>query len=330
MLKPLGNSDLRISSIGLGTWEIGGDGVFGWGPQDDAESIAAILRSAELGINWIDTAPIYGFGHAEQIVGQALKQLDGDHRPLVFTKCSLVWDEDKNPSHTLEADSVRGEVEASLQRLQVDVLDLCQIHWPTFPPGGPEAEIEEGWGALADLVAQGKIRHIGVSNFNVAQLQRVQAIAPVTSLQPPYSMLMRQVEDEILPFCEQHGIGVIGYSPMHNGLLSGRMTRERIASLPESDWRVNFNPAFQEPQLSHNLALVELLRGIGERHGRSAGEVAIAWTLRLSAGTGALVGARSPGQVDGFVGAMDFRLSEDEIEEIVGALPESLDLLDVS
>lgn len=330
MLRPLGNSDLHISSIGLGTWAIGGEGAFGWGPQDDSESIAAIRRSAELGINWIDTAPVYGFGHAERIVGQALKGLDGAGRPLVFTKCSLVWDEDENPSHTLRADSVRDEVEASLRRLQVEVLDLCQIHWPVFPPGGPDAEIEEGWGALADLVAQGKIRYIGVSNFDVAQLQRVQAIAPVTSLQPPYSMLMRQVEDEILPFCEQHGIGVIGYSPMHNGLLSGRMTRERIASLPESDWRVSFNPAFQEPRLSRNLGLVELLRGIGERHGRSAGEVAIAWTLRHPAVTGAIVGARNPGQVDGFVGAMDFRLNEDEIEEIAGALPESLDLFDLS
>ncbi len=330
MLKQLGNSDLQISSIGLGTWAIGGEGAFGWGPQDDADSIAAIHRSAELGINWVDTAPIYGFGRSERVVGRALKEIDPAQRPLVFTKCSLVWDDDRNSSHTLKADSVRDEVEASLQRLQVDVLDLCQIHWPSFPPGGPEAEIEEGWGTLSDLVAQGKIRHIGVSNFNVAQLQRVEAIAPVTSLQPPYSMLMRQIEDEILPFCEQHGIGVLGYSPMHNGLLSGRMTRERIEGLPDTDWRANFNPAFQEPHLSRNLEFVEVLRGIGERHGRSAGEVAIAWTLRLSAVTGAIVGARNAGQVDGFVGAMDFRLSYDEIEEIAGILPESFDLFDLS
>ena len=330
MLKPLGPTDLRISSIGLGTWAIGGENVFGWGPQDDAESIAAIHQAVECGINWIDTAPAYGFGHSERIVGQALKEVDSARRPFVFTKCSIVWDEDRNVTHSLKADSIRNEVEASLQRLQVDVLDLCQIHWPTFPPGGSDSDIEEGWIALADLVAQGKIRHIGVSNFDVVQLKRAQAIAPVTSLQPPYSMLMRQVEDEILPFCEQHGIGVIGYSPMHNGLLSGRMTRERIASLPASDWRVNFNPAFKEPHLSRNLELVESLRGIGERHGRSAGEVAIAWTLRHPAVTGAIVGARNAGQVDGFVGAMDFRLSEGEIDDIAGALPESFNLFDLS
>ncbi len=330
MLKRLGPSDLQISSIGLGTWAMGGENVFGWGPQDDAQSIAAIHQTVESGINWIDTAPAYGFGHAERIVGQALKELDSARRPFVFTKCGIVWDENRKPGHSLKADSVRNDVEASLLRLQVDVLDLCQIHWPSFPPGSPDPDIEEGWTALADLVAQGKIRHIGVSNFNVAQLKRAQAIAPVTSLQPPYSMLMRQIEDEILPFCEQLDIGVIGYSPMQNGLLSGRMTRERVASLPASDWRVNFNPAFKEPHLSRNLELVESLRAIGERHGRSAGEVAIAWTLRQPAVTGAIVGARNPAQVDGFVSAMDFRLNEGEIDEIAGALPTSLDLFDLS
>ncbi len=330
ILKRLGPSDLQISSIGMGTWAIGGDNVFGWGQQDDAQSIAAIHQAVESGINWIDTAPAYGFGHAERIVGQALKVLDSARRPFVFTKCGIVWDENRKPGHSLKADSVRNDVEASLLRLQVDVLDLCQIHWPSFPPGSPDPDIEEGWTALADLVAQGKIRHIGVSNFNVAQLKRAQAIAPVTSLQPPYSMLMRQIEDEILPFCEQLDIGVIGYSPMQNGLLSGRMTRERVASLPASDWRVNFNPAFKEPHLSRNLELVESLRAIGERHGRSAGEVAIAWTLRQPAVTGAIVGARNPGQVDGFVSAMDFRLNEGEIDEIAGALPKSLDLFDLS
>lgn len=330
MVKPLGSSDLHISSIGMGTWAIGGDGVFGWGPQNDAESIAAIQQSVECGINWIDTAPAYGFGHAEQIVAQALKDLDSSHRPYVFTKCGIVWDEDNNVGHRLTADSVRNEVEASLRRLQVDVLDLCQIHWPSFPPGSADPDLVEGWTTLAELMTQGKIRHIGVSNFTVTQLKRVQAIAPVTSLQPPYSMLMRQIEDEILPFCLQHNIGVIGYSPMHNGLLSGRMTRERIAALPATDWRVSANPAFKEPHLSHNLEIVESLRGIGERHGRSAGEVAIAWTLRHPAVTGAIVGARNPGQVDGFVGAMDFRLSETEIEEIAGVLPEPLQMFDLS
>ena len=332
MLKLLGPSELRISSIGIGTWAIGGEweGVLGWGPQNDAESFAAIRRGVECGINWIDTAPAYGFGHAERIVARALQDLDSSHRPLVFTKCGIVWDKDKNVGHRLTADSVESQVEASLRRLQTDVLDLCQIHWPSLPPGSPDPDLEEAWTTLAELVTQGKIRHIGVSNFNVTQLQRVQAIAPVTSLQPPYSMLMRQIEDEILPFCLQHNIGVIVYSPMHNGLLSGHMTRERIAALPATDWRVSLNPAFKEPHLSRNLELVELLRGIGARHGRLPGEVAIAWTLRQPAVTGAIVGARNAGQVDGFVGAMDFSLSETEIEEIAGALPESLDMFDLS
>jgi len=329
-LKPLGNSELNITSIGLGSWAIGGDWSFGWGPQDDDQSIAAIRRGLECGINWIDTAPIYGFGHAERIIAQALKGLGSARRPLVFTKCGLVWDEDKNIGHRLKADSIRKEVEASLQRLQTDVLDLCQIHWPSFPPGSPDPDLEEAWATLADLMERGKIRHIGVSNFNVSQLKRVQAIVPVTSLQPPYSMLMRDSEDEILPFCRQHNIGVIVYSPMHNGLLSGTMTRERITALPASDWRVNFNPAFREPHLSRNLELVELLRGIGKRHGRSAGEVAIAWTLRHPGVTGAIVGARQTRQVDGFIGAMDFRLSESEIAEIEAILPESIDMLQLT
>lgn len=329
-LKNLGNSDLEISSIGLGTWAIGGDGAFGWGPQDDAQSIAAIHRGVESGINWIDTAPIYGFGHSEEVVARALKDLGSGERPLVLTKCSLVWDEDRNVGHTLEANSIRREVEASLQRLQTDVLDLCQIHWPSFPPGGPAPGIEEAWTALAELMEEGKIRHIGVSNFNVSELERAQAIAPITSLQPPYSMLMREIEEEILPFCSRHGIGVIVYSPMHNGLLSGSMTRERIAALPASDWRKNVNPAFREPHLSRNLELVEVLKGIGEPHGRTAGEVAIAWTLRHPEVTGAIVGARHAGQVDGFVDAMDFRLSEDEIAEIAARLPESIAMMQLA
>jgi aryl-alcohol dehydrogenase-like predicted oxidoreductase len=329
-LKLLGNSDLNITSIGLGTWAIGGEGAFGWGPQDDAQSIAAIRRAVERGINWIDTAPIYGLGHAEEIVAEALKDLGSADRPMVFTKCSLVWDEESNTAHCLKADSIRREVVASLQRLKTDVLDLCQIHWASFPPGQAAPDIEEAWTALADLVQQGKIRHIGVSNFNVSQLERVHKIAPVTSLQPPYSMLMREIEDEILPFCLEHNIGVLAYSPMHNGLLSGTMTRERIAALPETDWRKNVNPAFREPHLSRNLELVELLRGIGKRHGKSVGEVAIAWTLRHPAVTSAIVGARHAGQVDGFVGAMDFRLNESEIAKIEAALPESINMFQLS
>jgi aryl-alcohol dehydrogenase-like predicted oxidoreductase len=329
-MKTLGSSDLNITSVGLGAWAIGGDFAFGWGPQDDAESIAAIRRSVECGINWIDTAPISGLGHSESIVAQALKDLGGAERPLVFTKCSLVWDDEKNITHTLKANSIRSEVEASLRRLDTDVLDLCQIHWPVFPPGGPDADLEEGWTALAELKEQGKIRHIAVSNFDVSQLERAHEIARITSLQPPYSMLMRQIEDDILPFCLEHNIGVIVYSPMHNGLLSGRMTRERIAALPETDWRVNFNVAFREPHLTRNLEFVEFLREIGDRHGRSVAEVAIAWTLRHPAVTAAIVGARSAEQVDGFVGAMEFRLSESEIAEIEARLPESIPLMELS
>jgi len=326
----LGNSDFEITPIGMGTWAIGGDNQFGWGPQDDADSIAAIRRAVELGINWIDTAPAYGFGHAETIVARALRKLSASERPLVFTKCGLVWDEERNITHRLKADSVRREIEASLRRLQVDTLDLCQIHWPAFPPDGPAPDLEEGWTALSELRAQGKIRHIGVSNFSVEQIRRVEAIAPVTSLQPPYSMLMRQIEDRILPYCREHRIGVIGYSPMHNGLLTGSMTRERIASLPRTDWRVNVNPAFREPHLSRNLELVELLKTIGGRHGRSAAEVAVAWTLRHPAVTGVIVGGRTPEQVDGFVGAMEFRLTDAETEEIGGKLPGSIEMMQLT
>jgi aryl-alcohol dehydrogenase-like predicted oxidoreductase len=328
-MKRLGNSDLHISPIGLGTWAIGGEVDFGWGPQDDAESIAAIHRAVERGINWIDTAPVYGLGHSERIVGQALSKLDRAKRPLVFTKCGLVWNEQRNIGHSLKAAAVRGDVEASLKRLQVEVLDLCQIHWPSPPPGRePAPEIEEGWSTLAELKREGKIRYIGVSNFSVAQLKRAQAVAPVTSLQPPYSMLMRQVEEEILPFCQEHDIGVIGYSPLQNGLLSGRWTRERIASLPESDWRKNHNPAFQEPHLTRNLEFVERLRTVADSHGRTPAEVAIAWTLRHPAVTGTIVGARNPAQVDGFIGAAKLRLGEADIKEIAEALPPSVSLLD--
>lgn len=328
-MRRLGNSDLQITPIGLGTWAIGGDVNFGWGPQDDAASIATIHRAVEHGINWIDTAPIYGFGHAEQIVGQAVGRLGRSSRPLVFTKCGLIWTDSGAGGHSLRARSVRNEVEASLRRLRVEVIDLCQIHWPSRPPGGdPAPEIEEGWDTLAGLKQEGKIREIGVSNFSVAQLKRIQSIAPITSLQPPYSILMRQVEEEILPFCEEQGIGVLGYSPMQNGLLSGRWTRERIAGLPDSDWRKKFNPAFKEPHLTPNLEFVDRLKEIAGRLGRSPAEVAIAWTLRLPAVTGTIVGARSPAQVDQFIGAIDYRLDASVIEEIADALPPSVTLLD--
>jgi aryl-alcohol dehydrogenase-like predicted oxidoreductase len=327
-LQSLGGSDLTITPIGLGTWAIGGDWAFGWGPQDDTESVAAIRRAVECGINWLDTAPVYGLGHSEKIVARALKEIGDTDRPYVFTKCGLVWGKKKNVSHCLKADSVRREVDDSLRRLETDVIDLCQIHWPAFPPRSAAPDIEEAWTVLAELREQGKIKHIGVSNFDVSQLERIQTIAPATSLQPPYSMLMREIEDDILPFCGDNNIGVIAYSPMHNGMLSGTMTRERIESMPKSDWRVNGNPAFREPHLSKCLGLVEVLRRIGESQGRRPGEVAIAWTLRNSPVTGAIVGARSAEQVDGFVGAMDYRLSDSEIEEIAAALPESIGIID--
>jgi len=323
-LRTLGNSDLKVSPIGLGAWAMGGDGIFGWGPQDDNESIAAIHRSVERGVNWVDTAPIYGMGHSEKIIARAMKELGSSQRPLVFTKCSRVWDEEKNVTHSLKAASIRKEVEDSLRRLEVDVLDLYQIHQPSWPIGAPDPDLEEGWATLADLMVQGKIRHIGVSNFDVSQMERVHEITPITSLQPPYSMLMRQIEDDILPFCEANSIGVIAYSTMQNGLLTGRMTKERVDALPPSDWRVQMeSPPFREPLLTRVLDLVETLREIGAAHDRSPAEVAVAWVLKHPAVTGAIVGARSAEQVDGFVGAMDFLLSEDEYARIGEELPES-------
>ena len=311
--RPLGNSDLLITPIGVGAWAIGGGGwAFGWGPQDDHDSIAAIHTAVEQGINWVDTAAVYGLGHSEEIVGEALKPLS--KKPYVFTKCERVWGDDRKIGKSLKRDSIHRECEASLRRLGVDVIDLYQIHWPE-----PDEDIEEGWTAMAELQAAGKVRHIGVSNFNVAQLERARKIAPITSLQPPYSMLVRGVESEILPFCRQHNIGVIAYSPMRNGLLSGSMTKERAHNLAEDDHRRRL-PDFQEPKLSKNLELVEKLKGIGSKHGRTPGEVAIAWTLANPAVTGAIVGMRAANQVAGVIGAADFRLSPDEWSEIAAAL----------
>jgi aryl-alcohol dehydrogenase-like predicted oxidoreductase len=307
--RQLGKTDLFITPLGFGSWAVGGGGwQFGWGSQDDSESIAAINRARDRGINWIDTAAVYGLGHSEEIVGRAIKERA--ERPYIFTKCSMVWDKQGNISHSLKRNSIRREVEDSLRRLQVEAIDLYQVHWPN-----PEPDIEEGWSALSDLKREGKVRYIGVSNFNVEQLQRAMAIAPIDSLQPPYSLIHPAVEDEILPFCERNGIGVIVYSPMMSGLLSGKMTRDRVNNFPDDDWRKN-NPEFQEPRLYRNLWLAELLKNIGRHEGLSAGEIAIAWTLRLPAVTGAIVGGRNPGQVDGIVGAADFRLSEDEIDGI--------------
>jgi aryl-alcohol dehydrogenase-like predicted oxidoreductase len=310
--RTLGNSDLNITPVGYGAWAVGGSGwQFAWGSQDDNDSIAAIHRALELGVNWIDTAAVYGLGHSEEVVARALKSWPGP-RPYVFTKCGLRWDAQGNVQKVLSRDSIRGEIEDSLRRLALDVIDLYQIHWPPDPDS---PALEEGWSTLADLKREGKVRWIGVSNFNVDQLKRARKIAPVTSLQPPYSLIHREVEDEILPYCLHAGIGVIVYSPMASGLLTGAMTRERAAKLPKDDWRKT-NPDFNEPNLTRNLELVEILREIARRHNRSIGEAAIAWTLRNPTVTGAIVGARNARQADGVMRAGDLRLNDKEVNEI--------------
>ena len=307
--KQLGNSDLHITPIGVGAWAIGGAGyAFGWGDQDDSESISAIRRAIELGINWIDTAAVYGLGHSEEVVARALEGVS--NRPYVFTKCERSWGEDRQIVPCLKADSIRRECENSLRRLKVDVIDLYQIHWPQ-----PDEDIEEGWTTMAELQREGKVRWIGVSNFNAEQMARAQAIAPITSLQPPYHLLKRDIEADILPYCLANNIGVISYSPMASGLLSGTMTRERIAALPADDWRSR-GPNFQEPNLTANLALADKLKEIGARHGRSAGEAAIAWVLRHEAITAAIVGIRNAAQIEGLIGSGTFRLAAEEIAEI--------------
>ncbi len=310
-LRKLGNSDLHITPIGFGAWAIGGSGwQFGWGAQDDTESIQAIVRALELGINWIDTAAVYGLGHSEELVARALDAWSG-RPPYVFTKCGMVWNEQREINYSLRATSLRQECENSLRRLRVDVIDLYQTHWPA----DDLAETEEGWNTLAALQKEGKVRWIGVSNFSLEELKMAQSIARVTSLQPPYSLIKREVEPELLPYCQEQGIGVIVYSPMGSGLLTGAMTRQRVAALPKDDWRSR-NPEFQEPKLSGNLALVERLRRIAARHGCSPAEGAIAWTLRNPAVTAAIVGARSARQVEGTVGAADFRLTPAEMAEL--------------
>lgn len=315
----LGNSDLYITPVGYGAWAIGGSGwQFGWGSQDDNDSIAAIHRALELGVNWIDTAAVYGLGHSEEVVGAALKSWSGP-RPYVFTKCGRSWDKEGHVGIALNADSIRREVDDSLRRLSLDVIDLYQIHWP---PNPDSAELEEGWSTMASLQRQGKVRWIGVSNFNVQQLRRAQALAPVTSLQPRYSLVHREAEDEVLPYCLRENIGVIVYSPMASGLLTGAMTRERVAKLPKDDWR-RTHPDFTEPNLSRNLALVERLQEIARRHDRSTGEVAIAWTLHNPAVTGAIVGARNARQAEGVMRAGELRLTDEEVNEIEAFVAET-------
>lgn len=307
--KRLGNSDLDITPLGIGAWAMGGGGWrFAWGPQDDRESIAAIRKALDAGINWIDTAAIYGLGHSEEVVARALDGLAA--KPYIFTKCARNWTADREIYACLKREAVRKECEDSLRRLKVDVIDLYQVHWPE-----PDEDLEEGWETLARLKEEGKVRWIGVSNFSVEQMKRAQAIAPITSLQPPYSILSPEIEQEQLPYCADNGVGVLVYSPMKSGLLTGKMSRERIAAMPPDDFRQR-TPHFQEPKLTRNLALVERMREIGARHGRTPGEVAIAWTLRHPAVTAAIVGLRSPEQLDGVIGAAEFRLSDAEAAEI--------------
>jgi aryl-alcohol dehydrogenase-like predicted oxidoreductase len=309
--KQLGNSDLFITPVGFGSWAIGGAGwQFAWGKQNDGDSVAAIHRALELGVNWIDTAAVYGTGHSEEIVALALDRWPGS-RPYVFTKCGLRWDKRGQTRRDLTSASIRKECEDSLRRLKVETIDLYQIHWPVQDLN----ELEQGWSTMAQLRRDGKVRWIGVSNFDVEQMKRTQAIAPITSLQPRYSLVHPEVGEEILPFCQREGIGVIVYSPMASGLLTGAMTRERIASMQEDDWRKH-DEDFNEPNLSTNLALVENLREIGRRYGATPGAVAVAWTLRNPSVTGAIVGARKPEQVNDMGKAAAIRLTLDEVNEL--------------
>jgi aryl-alcohol dehydrogenase-like predicted oxidoreductase len=305
----LGSTGMEITRVGFGAWAIGGGGwEFGWGPQQDDESIASIGRALELGVNWIDTAAAYGFGRSEEVVGQALAGVS--NKPYIFTKCSLLDDGTRHVKHVLKRDSVLREAEASLRRLGVDAIDLYQIHWPN-----PDPDIEEGWSALAELKEQGLVRHIGVSNFNVSQLRRVGEIAPVETIQPEYSLISRGVEGEVLPYAERAGIGAIVYSPMGSGLLTGGITRERLAAMADDDWR-RYNPEFNEPRLSVNLALADRLKVVANRHNTTPGAVAVAWTLRNPAVDGAITGFRRPDQVAPILAAANLELTDQDVAEI--------------
>ena len=308
----LGQTGLEITRVGFGAWAIGGGGwEFGWGPQDDDESIAAIHRALEQGVNWIDTAAAYGFGRSEQIVGRALEGVA--ERPYVFTKCSLLEGPGRVVVHNLNRDSILAEAEASLRRLRVDAIDLYQIHWPN-----PASDIEQGWAALTELKEQGLVRHIGVSNFDIDQLRVIGQIAPVETLQPQYALIERDVEREILPFAQREDIGVIVYSPMGSGMLTGKMTRQRIEQLPQDDWRKE-DARFNEPQLSRNLELVARLTAVADRHDTTPGAVAVAWTLRNPAVDGAIVGFRRPDQVEAILAAANLELTDQDLTEIEGS-----------
>ena len=307
--RQFGSTDMQITPVGFGAWALGGgDWVYSCGPQDDAESVAAIHRALDLGINWIDTAAGYGLGHSEEVIGKTLANMSD--RPYVFTKCSLTWNEHGQFVDSLKRESIRRECENSLRRLKLECIDLYQIHWPR-----PDEDLEEGWETLSELKREGKVRWIGVSNFSVSQMRRIQKIAPINTLQPPYSLVRPEVQQEILPFCQENNIGVIVYSPMYSGLLTGKMTAERIKNMPPDDWRQR-DPEFQSPRLERNLEIVAALTEIGNKHGVEPGVVAIAWTLRNPAVTGAIVGQRRPSQVDGIFPAATFRLSPAEIAQL--------------
>lgn len=312
--KKLGKSTMEITRIGLGAWAIGGPWKYGWGQQEDSDSIKTIHRALELGINWIDTAPAYGLGHSEEIICRALKQ--SRHKPFIFTKCGIVWNTAREPSFRIHRASIEKEIEDSLKRLEVDVIDLYQIHWPN-----PEKDIEEAWTTLADLKRKGKVRYIGLSNFSVNQIKKVAKISEITSLQPPYSLLDRDAANEILPFCLENSIGVINYSPMAAGLLAGKMSKKRMENLPADDWRRK-NDLFREPKFSQNLQFVDHLKAIARDHSCSVGEVAIAWTLAHPAVTAAIVGMRRPDQVDGVIRAAEIKLTENDLQNIDRNLPD--------
>ncbi len=320
--RSLGSSGLEITTLGFGAWAAGGGGwAFGWGPQDDEASLRAMRRAIELGVDWIDTAAVYGLGHSEEVVGRLLRDLPAGDRPLVFTKCGLVWDDADRmaePHRVLAPASIRRECDASLRRLGVERIDLYQFHWPDAS-GVP---VEDSWAEMVQLQRQGKVRLIGVSNFDVPLLERCEAIHHVDSLQPPFSVIVREAAEQKIPWCADHGSGVICYSPMQSGLLTDRFTRERIARLPADDWRRR-SLQFQEPRLTPNLALRDRLRPVAARHGAAISSVAIAWTLAWPGVTGAIVGARSPEQVDGWIGAPHLALTREDLAEIARAITDT-------
>jgi aryl-alcohol dehydrogenase-like predicted oxidoreductase len=317
--RRLGTSDLQLSTVGFGAWAAGGGGwAFGWGPQDDAESIASIRHALERGVNWIDTAAVYGLGHSEEVVRRALEGIPSGDRPYVFTKCGMVWDErapETAPRQVLRPESIRAECEASLRRLAVERIDLYQFHWPDQVG----TRVEESWETMTRLLEEGKVRAAGVSNFDVGLLERCEAIRHVDSLQPPFSLIRRQAADAEIPWCAAHGTGVIGYSPLQSGLLTERFSQNRIESLPPDDWRRK-SPDFKPPKVSRNLALRDALRPIARRHGTTVSAIAIAWTLAWPGVTGAIVGARSPEQVDGWIAAATLELTLADLDQIALAV----------